>query len=246
MSVWVVRNRDAERELMARVRAKLQARGRAPGLHLTDLIYCLRKSWHRLRHPEWYDAQPPDDAFTLITALGHAYHWLLERAAEEPRELAGIHYSPDEIEIERTDAWGKRVVEFKTTRTSATKTLGEMPNYVEQLASYCLFEGAQYGRLQILHLVGTYSPPTPKHIAWDLAFDPLELRMWAGELARRKQLLEAAQRLEDIPLAEHYRGSKGKTDWECDYCPIGPKGAGLCPGGGGERMPFFAIDTVED
>ena len=50
-------------------------------------------------------------------------------------------------------------------------------------------------------------------------------------------MIDAANVLEDIPVSEHYGGEYSDRNWECKYCPLKDV---VCPGGGGERMPWFS------
>lgn len=167
-------------------------------------------------------------------SLGKGLHNVFEQAAEETIESDGLLFTPDEIV---TGSGEPFVVEFKTTRMSASKSLSEMGTYTEQAAGYCAFLGITRARLHVIFLAGNYKPPKPLHHCYDLEFDERELSWWKGEILRRRDLILGAGSLESIPLAEH-------TDWECNYCPI--KGT-LCEGGGGQRSPAFPhVEMIEE
>lgn len=248
MVLKVRRNRKAERELIERIREK-NTKGRDPGISLTDLVYCSRKSYLRLKG----ETPPPDDDAILTFSFGWAMHWLSERGPEKRKQIEGLWYSPDEIDLalDPENPEKKIVVDFKGTRKSSAKAdLGAWP---DQLGGYALAEGTNLARLQTLYYVGQYggkspvtksdgtveipTPFSPQHRAWDLEYDEAELQGWGRELGRRRRMIEGAKKLEDIPLSEHF-------DWECKYCP---HWGNKCPGGGGERLPWFgAIETQED
>jgi hypothetical protein len=186
----------------------------------------------KLNRPDEVPAE--SDAFTLITALGKGLHNLFESGSEETFESEGLLFTPDEVV---PGEGHNTVVEFKTTRYSARKGLSEMGSYVEQIAGYCALLGVRHARLHILHLVGDYKNPTPVHRCFDVEFEERELAWWKGEILRRRDMIQAAESMEAIPLAEH-------QTWECKYCPLL---GGACPGGDGERRPAFPhVEMIEE
>lgn len=109
----------------------------------------------------------------------------------------------------------------------------------------CVLESERLGikvnraRIIVMHICGDWrGSPMPKLVSWDLLFEDWELEDWKKELLRRKDMILKATEINQIPLAEHYAGSKYDRDWQCKYCPL--KGT-VCPGGGGERLPHFPM-----
>lgn len=227
----ISQNHQAERELMARIRS--QKSGRSAGLHLSHLTGCLRKAKFFLDHPDEY---VETDEMTLTFSMGKGFHNLFELKGETELNKYGIAYTPDEITEEWVtagDLVGKvhRITDFKTVRTSSRKGPHELVTQIDQLGGYCAFEDTRFGRIHIVHLVGDYKNPKPIHRCYDFEFEQWELDLAKRELLRRRDMIEAAETMDDIPLSEHY-----ESDWECKYCPLY---GSLCPGGGGERLALF-------
>ena len=225
----VRRNRTAERELLARYRDSQPSR--TDGVHMSDLVGCTRKAWLSANSGI---TLANDDEFTLIVMLGEGHHGLIggRTDANKTQVINGISLTPDEIVSEE----GLQVIiEYKTTRKSANKTIYDLGNYVDQIGGYCFSLNIKRARLHVFHLVGSYRPPTPVHKCYELEFEDWELKAWGDEIQRRHNLLRAAEKVEDISLYEHF-------DWECSYCPYKNNG---CGGGGGERVPFFQAMSFE-
>lgn len=217
---------------------------RAEGLHVSDLIYCRRKSWFRryarraaiktgVPVPEEYDTD------TLVMfLLGHGYHALLEQGIEERRvvlDFSGVKVHGTIDGEVRPDGSPH---EFKTTRASSARAIQEVQHYIEQVAAYCLGLGTDHAQLSVIYINGAYnkdgSGMKPTGRTYDLEFTQEELRDWKLELARR-----AAQLLGDgpPPLPCH-------RTWECRYCPFNSKVGGPCTGGPGDQRHWFQIDTL--
>jgi CRISPR/Cas system-associated exonuclease Cas4 (RecB family) len=189
---------------------------RAPGLHMSDLIYCLRKAWYRRKgYPE------PEQDNDAILLLGHGAHAIL---AGDGREVSGtlqfdgvepIHWNMDRV-------WDETPVEDKTTRAGSNKPIAD--HYVEQLAGYCVAEEKTRGYLAIWHLLGDrkgpQTPETPVLKVHEIEFSQEELAEWRRELHTRALLVTDKA---PPPLGDNY-------GWECGYCPFGPKGSQVCPG----------------
>lgn len=211
------------------------AHPRAEGLHVSDLVYCLRKSWYQ-RNGYIGPSNPQDD---VILLMGQGHHGLIQNcsgiAVELPveLELAGVtvHGTVDLVQA------GPLPVEIKTTRSSAKKDVAsQSAHYIEQLASYVLALGVTRGRLAIWHLNGDYSKgpaSNPQLRVWDVEFERVELASWKRELTRRVIELEDGRPF----LPAHY-------GWECKYCPFHEDKGGPCAGGPGRELPFFAQDNL--
>jgi len=200
---------------------------RLPGVHVSELVGCLRKAWYARRR----DA-PPDPDLDAIFLLGESHHLLLQ--PQKGSELGvtiivpgGMIHGTIDIFLPGSPLF-KRVTEVKSTRFGDDKEPAySMPWYIDQLASYCLAVGQPEGQLLIWHIGDT--PPILR--AWEIDFTERELEAWRGELKRRYDLLEC----ESIPpLEEHYTR-------ECRTCPWKKRrgGVGTCPGGEGRPSPFF-------
>jgi hypothetical protein len=232
-------NPDAAVAMIAAAKAaRAAAHPRAEGLHVSDLVYCLRRAWYR-RHgyPE-----PESIEQDTIFLMGEGHHGLLQCQGEYEvpvqLDLDGItvHGTIDLIPPDDV------TTEIKTTRYSANKDVANgMAHYIDQLASYVLARGHTRGRLAIWHLMGDYNrkngqPPLLR--VWDIEFEPAELDAWRDELAVRADVVVNTD-TDDDPLfgAEHYT-------WECDYCPFNQTKGGPCPGGPGRDLPFFIQNNL--
>lgn len=212
---------------------------RAPGLHVSELVYCLRAAWYKrqgIKPPEDANAQAIENSIFL---LGQGHHAVLQ-----PEEGAEMHC----ILVDRTNElsifgtidvfkpdnplWS-RVTEIKTTRYSSNKPLAEgMPQYLEQLASYCLMEKTTLGRVVVWHIMGDYrGNRNPILRVWDVDFDPEELERWALEMWARRDILLGSE----LPGVD---GENHRKD-ECGYCPFHEKRGGPCEGGDGRPEMFF-------
>ena len=212
--------------VLARLAAKMGEGERAEGLHVSDLIMCLRKAWIRQRTGE----VPLDYSTVLVFSVGRAMQdWLTGQIGDEVGiEKDGIHGTPDYRD-------GDGVLsELKATYYSSSKDIGETYHYHEQLGAYLAMTGELEGRLIVFYVNGDYKKDRRQMKVFDLQFTKEELDQWWSELLERKVILESAMELEDIPLEYHYT-------WECDYCVY--KG-GECPGGTGKKYGFFIREEV--
>lgn len=204
---------------------------RLPGVHVTDLVGCLRKAWYA-RHG--YQS-PPDPDLDSIFLLGESHHLLLQpqKGSELPVRIQvgtsvyqEVHGTID-IYLPGSPLF-EHPTEVKSTRYADDKDPAySMPHYVDQLASYCLAVGDKKGRLLVWHIGDT--PPILR--AWEVTFTEEELEAWGSELERRYSLLECES---EPPLEEHYTR-------ECRTCPFRKRrgGSGPCRGGEGRPSPFF-------
>jgi len=222
-------NPEAAAQILAEARERVDARSlRAPGVHVSDLIRCLRRSWYEKRG---YVASDP--GVDSIMLLGHGHHGVLQppAGAEMHVTLAGevpIHGTID-VYLPENKLW-THPTEIKSTRYSSEKpVIDGLGQYIEQLAAYCLIVGDPTGRLVIWHLMGNYSTSrAPKLRVWDIIFEEGELESWEPELRRRAAILIGD---EEPSLDEHF-------EWECKDCPLRTV-LGLCEGGEGRVTAWF-------
>ena len=222
--------RDAEER-----RQKRQPR--APGIHASDLLYCLRQRW--LTRKYGLGGKEPDtlstDTLTLFLT-GHAFHALLEEGQTEVETQLVLPFGQsitctiDYLVPPDITPW-----EVKSTRYSSAKTPEDIAQYIDQLGTYCLARRSLRGYLVILHLNGDYRENRkPILKVWELNFTADELAGWAIELQRRHDILVDESHIPDEDY-EHYQ-------WECKYCPYGPEGTLECPSGIGRMTPYFLVD----
>ena len=210
---------------------------RAPGIHASNLVYCLRQGWLNRRYG--LEGKEPDvlSSETLTMFLtGHGYHALLEEGNTEVEVQLhlpngqSITCTIDYLLPNDITPW-----EVKSTRYSSAKSPEDIAQYVDQLGIYCLAQRSRRGVLVVLHLNGDYRENRGSVLkVWEVEFSNEELVGWALELQRRYDILVDDSQIPDEDF-EHY-------DWECKYCQYGPKGTNVCPGGIGRLTPFFTPD----
>lgn len=221
---------------------------RPDGLHLTDLIYCLRKRWYKRQGL----SEPPLPFSTRVMfLLGHGHQALL--TADRPERHSSLWLGEHEVHgtIDYDLQIGNRQiipVEIKTTRASSAKLPDQsQPQWIEQLASYCLMLGVEAGQLAIWYMVDWQfrKKEGEPHVkpeegitlrVYDVEFTGAELSGWREELTRRAALAEGEQ----LPPLEEHR------TWECDLCPYGPKGYTACEGGKGRKGAFFIREELPE
>lgn len=174
--------------------------------HLSELIYCLTRSYDNRMSPE-----PPTDEEVMLFCLGFGLERvLLGDFAKMPMKCKdGIYYSIDFISL------GDVRAELKTTRTSMKKheEEGLQQSWLQQMAGYCYAEGHTEFDLATLYILGDYRPPFPKIIGRKLQFSELQLTLnWTYMLNRR-----------DIFMQHYNAGVRPEPyiynmSWECQYC----------------------------
>jgi len=214
---------------------------RHEGIHLTDLIYCLTRSyWDKV------DPLPPTDEEVLLFSLGWGLQQVLVPREQDAEVLCvdGIYMSPDFISL------GGVMAELKTTRQSSRRKNPNSKEYepspfsetwVEQMMGYCYanqklhigtFEGpvANIGSIRlppgfvslggtmydllILHMMGSYSPPFPLLKGWRVEFTTEELQeFWATTLVRKAILTDCLERRHSPPEPKLWC-----KEWECESC----------------------------
>ena len=206
------------RETLEHLKKLYTDTNRHEGIHLTDLIYCLTRSyWDKT------DPLPPTDDEVMLFALGWGLQQVLVPREQDAEVLVvdGIYLSPDFISL------GGVMAELKATRQSSRK---KMPNgqyepspfsetWVEQMMGYCYatrIAGNEWPiyELLILHMMGNYSPPFPLLKGWRVEFTPEELKeFWATMLVRKAILNDCLERRHSPPEPKLWC-----KEWECESC----------------------------
>lgn len=240
--VRVVENPAAASRLIKIARERQDSlNARLDGLHVSDLIHCSIPPWLRLHSDTSLGTEGEiAEEVALIFLSGQALHALLEHGEAENRlvrDMDGVvlNGTVDLMEVEDGLLFP---AELKSTRISAAAEIAvKAPHYIEQLATYAVMHGINFGRLYVFHMLGDYTgTKRPQLRAWDVYFEESELDNWTVEMQRRADLIRGGS----LPsLAEH------KT-WECEYCTLWAENGGLCAGGEGERRLFFYQSNVPD
>jgi len=236
--MYVRENPVLAKRVLQEALGRVNARPRAQGLHVSDLIYCLKKAWYR-RNGVAPDMGTDDDSEAeSILALGHGHHAVLQPPAGSEMGFAFLLPSGEQVfgTIDvywpQSDLW-QWPTEIKSTRYSSNKdAVYGTPHYLEQLASYLLAMRETRGQLLVWHLLGDYKEHrSPKLKAYDVFFEQSEMDSWRLELERRADVVLSSQE-PDVFGENHY-------DWECKYCEWHVKKGGPCAGGPGRIAPFF-------
>lgn len=181
---------------------------RSSGIHMTELIYCLTKTYY-----DRLENQPVTNEGNLLMGLGIGLERLFipEEMRATPKSRDGIEYSPD--------FWfgNHGLCELKTTRQGINRARNrDFPDtWIQQIKGYCYAENQTDYGLVIVHLVGEYQKNgfQPLMSAWKFQFEPDELKqIWDYFLFRRQALFTAfSQQVAPTP----YRWCQ---EWECKYC----------------------------
>lgn len=229
---------------------------RAPGVHASDMIFCLRKAWYKRRG---IASTITTSQEKLLWIAGNGHHAMLEalggreqtQAVTVPCTRDGVpheHRFTATLDLEDHDdplLTFSIPVEIKSTRKKSTSEYPDMYYYVEQVLTYMIIWRKTMCRLAVIFLVGDYKAVrTPVFRVWDITITDQERHAWMQEIARRVHLIEKP----DYPApVERY-------DWECGYCAYASARGGPCPqdqlaaGRGGDksgikRTGFFVLDT---
>jgi len=175
------------------------------GIHLTDLIFCLRKAFF---------SKTTQEAFTeeriLLYTIGLG--WQDKLPLPNPGQVfeeEGIKFSPDGW-VEKDD--GRIFIEVKSTRAK-TRDPQEMKHWVDQLKGYCALGRAREGVLVALHLMGDYRNRKAELKVHRFEFEEEELEEMREYLRGRKEALEKALESREAPPPEP------SYQWECNDCP---------------------------
>ena len=225
-------NPDLRLRALEAIRVEYGISAQRPGLHQSELSYCLTKSyWNKT------DYTPPDDKAAVMFAIGFAMERvLLERSHPDPIEIDGITMSLDSLTA------FEMPVDLKTTRKGSETSGGcgvcgepykghswasnghkyvkgemvpfEMPEgWKRQAAAYRYalnrhrIQSSYDFHFLVIHLVEADAT------AWTVTFTPQELEDNWNRLLQRKKLLQTMlDKGDPAPFTTN-------EDWECEHCP---------------------------
>ncbi len=172
--------------------------------HVTELIYCLTRSWYNRFRP-----LPPVPKETILFVVGIGLEKVLLKSHRQHIEgvCDGIHYDMDFL-----DYFG-HAGELKSTRISLEKFLERMPvTWKRQVLSYLYTSGNTEVTLAVVHLMGSYKPPFPDFMCWHGKANTVEIEgHWRWMLERKEIYLNFVEKGEAPPPFTF------NEDWECDY-----------------------------
>lgn len=187
--VKIIENPEIERYVLDRLKSVRKDKS----IHVTDLIYCLRKAWYRIKG---FDPIITD-ASIIATGSGRGLHEVLEVAPlkEVPVEKDGIRGSIDMI--------ADRVTEIKTTR----HRLDVKDSWIRQIKSYLYMVGETEADLLVVDISGM------RVKGYRLVFTKDEIENhWKWMLERKRTLEKYLDENTPPPAMPEY-------GWECLYCP---------------------------
>ena len=199
----VVSNPEISREVLQRLRDKYLTPKPLP--HVTELIYCLTRSyWDRL------DPIEPTDHELLLFAVGFGLEeMLLRQEGQEPPkaiELDGITLTPDYIALRGG------MVDLKSTRAYPDKVTREpgkgwSETWQEQFMAYAKAFGKLEYTVTVVYII-------PAEVAsFTFVFTEAELGAnWQKMLQRKAQYMEA---LEAGKVPTPFTTNR---EWECRFC----------------------------
>lgn len=221
---------DIAEQMLAAAAAKHSHADRPTGIHLSDLLVCLARSYYNRMVGTPVSQEP---VINLQFMLGEAFHAWLEVQPEHPMLFDGRWQTPDQVE---TETGILLPVEIKSTRYSSAK--GLVDYHLDQLAGYCLGYGVNKGRMVVLYMMGDYGANRqPQFSVADVEFSDAELARWRKHLNYRQELLQHALDTGAPPSLNQ------RLSWACGTCVY--KGL-VCPGGKPSEATWGANFTRED
>lgn len=233
--------------ILAEQRSRMGSGQRREGIHVSDLVFCVRKAWAEKQLG--FVEEVPDETI-LLWVRGLSHEDLLSNGPDQIRggycfrchkmlpwdsrlQDNGAHCldcgesllvgTIDWVNFE-TDLTAFAPVEMKSTLKSARKTLDDMPWYADQLKTYMALHGQALGRIAILHVMGDYARGNP-----DIRGNgpKPELKTyeitWRDPSAAKNWLAEMEERKEwlegpDMPPLD---SRSPVHPYICDYCSVG-------------------------
>ena len=202
----VTQNVQAQGEIIS----SLQWLGRSrSGVHVSDLVLCLRKSYLRAVHEIL-----PTEEEVLFWLVGRGYHAALE-GYEQPSEVSlvrdGLMGTPDQVILEN----GRVIpVEIKSTRQSVNKDILENIWWLRTIKAYCFLCSTTFGRLVVLNIIGDWKDIAPQLRVFDFGFTPEEIQEnWEWLQARKALYLESFEKRTLPPLEK-------TPAWMCKSCVV--------------------------
>ncbi len=227
--------------VLADMRARIGVDTKREGIHLSSLVFCMRKAWHMYRIDQSDKSRAevlgdtPDET-ALVWVIGHSHEAIFGTSSVrgDTTEKDGILYTPD---FWKPESGNLTLTEMKSTRKSANKTIEDMEHYMAQAAGYCAAEGLTECLIFVLHLMGDYDrshPPQAQLRVWRLKFTKKELAAWWDELKSRRDIIlgdvEPSVRPVGVSAPLDFPTFKSPMfEWECGYCPV--RELIGCPGG---------------
>jgi len=172
-------------------------------IHVSDLVYCLRKAFFRLK-----GITPTDEVHAEYMVIGKTLHKIVQEVfkyVEVEVEKYGVKGTIDILENEK-----KVPIEIKTTRRKIEAVEDIPAVYLTQLSYYLVLLDVHVGYLVILDIVNA---------DLKMYLVEIDLEQVKSEMLGKKQLLEYAINQDNFHILP-------KLDWMCRQCEF----RGVCNG----------------
>ncbi|MHA1786747.1 MAG: CRISPR-associated protein Cas4 [Candidatus Thorarchaeota archaeon] len=176
------------------------------GIHVSDLVYCLKKAWHRRQ--EGHEEELTDDS-VMYFVRGRSLHDMIERlpvfGKNEYRVLhEDVKGTIDAVGLENSRTEGM-IFEIKTTK----KLWNDTPTHhnTTQLRYYMAMYNTQIGYLLYYEMFTNRLRPF-KFVATQE-----QLEGTLKEISAKNKLLKLALEKGDVSILP-----KADESWECNFC----------------------------
>jgi len=197
----IERDKQMEEQFIRDLKEKmeLEDKERLSEIHVSDLVYCLKKAYFRRKGYEKVESRE-----SLMTkSLGKGHHHLYEVLKDHLKE----------VEIKKfgvtgtIDMLGEYPVELKTSRKNVNE-LDVPENYIRQIAYYCILTEKTVGYLIHINII------KPKVKVYRLDYSNV-IEKYKAEFFERLERLKKALEGSNPSVLENtnYR-------WECRNCPF--------------------------
>lgn len=201
--IEVTADASLKTDLMANLKAEFEKE--REGIHVSDLVYCIRKAAFRKLQPK-----PLTEVQFSYFLAGRGHHETIQfiSNAEPEKEIEwnGIKGSIDLLA-------DSVPVEIKTTRSFKRDI---PPHYIRQLSYYCAMLEKTEGRLLILYLTPNVNHRNePEEMIKTYAIKFRDLEKIKKELLESAHQLQAALDEKNVNLAPAVREEDA---WQCKSC----------------------------
>ena len=173
---------------------------RSPFIHRSDLIYCLRKAYFRMKGIE----KPKSSPYAPLAIIGKVLHSLM--GIYKRREVVKTKFGfISSIDMLKQDG---KPIEVKTTRATVTleKLHETFKTWREQIGTAILFTNEDIGHLFVLNVI------SGELKVYDFSFESeTERTAFKKQLLARKRLLKRALKMDNYRILPC-------SDWECKFC----------------------------
>lgn len=188
--------------------------------HMTELIYCLTKSWRKRFSP-----LPDSDEEVKIFALGIWLERVMfgkQRDTQVSGQLEGIWYSTDFMHNSLgEDLYGEAKTTristnnfpYRTDKKTGTVTSGMPDGWKRQLLGYMKTLGVTQMAYAVWFLMGNYANPMPEFKTYRVSASQAEIDENWTWLQERKEVYMMHVDANRMPTPFIYN-----EPWECEHC----------------------------